>query len=375
MEQSPNGKAIPYHTGWIANGLSWSFRDNTPFRFAVGSFTQEYKNNIDIVQMHGEDLVCRATFTHTYPPTKIMFSPEKSTSGSDLLITTGDYLRVWEIKDAPEGGEGMKEKDVPENQEASNEATKQREGTGNNPTSHVYSELLAKKNKTINSKVVPKKVFDFVKPNDFCSPVTSCDWNADNPSIVGCSSIDTTVTIWNIAEEKHTMQLIAHDKEVYDIAFAKGTHTFASCGADGSVRIFDLREMEHCTIVYETPQLSPLLRVAWNKDEETYLSTFGINSTEVIVIDIRYPAAPVGTLKYGHQDAINSICWAPHSSRHMCSAGEDGIANIWNLTDLPQEHRYLTYEAPGPINTICWSAQHEEYIGITAGKQAQVLRI
>jgi WD repeat-containing protein 68 len=28
---------------------------------------------------------------------------------------------------------------------------------------------------------------------------------------------------------------------VYDIAFAKGEHVFASVGADGSVRMFDLR--------------------------------------------------------------------------------------------------------------------------------------
>ena len=31
-------------------------------------------------------------------------------------------------------------------------------------------------------------------------------------------------------------QLIAHDKEVYDIAFAAGVNVFASVGADGSVR-------------------------------------------------------------------------------------------------------------------------------------------
>jgi hypothetical protein len=36
-------------------------------------------------------------------------------------------------------------------------------------------------------------------------------------------------------------QLIAHDKEVYDIAFAKGKDVFATVGADGSVRMFDLR--------------------------------------------------------------------------------------------------------------------------------------
>lgn len=36
-------------------------------------------------------------------------------------------------------------------------------------------------------------------------------------------------------------QLIAHDKEVYDIAFASGKDIFGTVGADGSLRMFDLR--------------------------------------------------------------------------------------------------------------------------------------
>ena len=48
-------------------------------------------------------------------------------------------------------------------------------------------------------------------------------------------------------------QLIAHDKEVYDIAFSKaggGRDMFASVGADGSVRMFDLRHLAsfHSTV-------------------------------------------------------------------------------------------------------------------------------
>lgn len=42
-------------------------------------------------------------------------------------------------------------------------------------------------------------------------------------------------------------QLIAHDKEVYDIAWG-GVGVFASVSADGSVRVFDLRygACAHC---------------------------------------------------------------------------------------------------------------------------------
>ena len=56
--------------------------------------------------------------------------------------------------------------------------------------------------------------------------------------------------------------------QVYDIACACGTKVFASVGADGSVRLFDLRSLEHSTIIYESappPDSAPLLRLAWNK--------------------------------------------------------------------------------------------------------------
>ena len=39
-----------------------------------------------------------------------------------------------------------------------------------------------------------------------------------------------------------------------------GRDMFASVGADGSVRMFDLRHLEHSTIIYEDPQHTPLLR-------------------------------------------------------------------------------------------------------------------
>jgi WD repeat-containing protein 68 len=48
---------------------------------------------------------------------------------------------------------------------------------------------------------------------------------------------------------------------------------FASCGEDGSVRHFDLRDLETSTIIYESPDKQPLLRVAWNKKNMFYLAT------------------------------------------------------------------------------------------------------
>lgn len=54
-------------------------------------------------------------------------------------------------------------------------------------------------------------------------------------------------------------------------------------GADGSVRMFDLRHMEYSTIVFEEPNKKALLRLAWNKQDHNYLATFAHNSNEVLL--------------------------------------------------------------------------------------------
>merc|ERR1719326_1706744 len=76
-------------------------------------------------------------------------------------------------------------------------------------------------------------------------PITSFDWSTANQHKIGCSSVDTTCTIWNLERQKIETQLIAHDKAVYDIAFAQLENLFTSVGADGSVRLFDQRNLDH----------------------------------------------------------------------------------------------------------------------------------
>ena len=103
--------------------------------------------------------------------------------------------------------------------------------------------------------------------------MTSFDWNQIDKKIIGTSSIDTTCTIWDIEKEQVSTQLIAHDKSVYDICFAQDAHMFASAGEVGSARHFDLRDLEHSTIIFESEDQTPLLRVAWNRMDPNYLAT------------------------------------------------------------------------------------------------------
>ena len=188
------------------------------------------------------------------------------------------------------------------------------------------------------------------------------------------SSIDTTCTIWDVTTQTARTQLIAHDREVFDIAFARGKDVFASVGADGSVRMFDLRSLEHSTIIYESPNLDPLLRLEWNKQDPNYLATFVVDSRRTIVLDIRVPSMPVAELG-GHAGCVNATAWAPHSSCHICTAGDDSQALIWDLSAMPKrpvEDPILAYNAEGEINNLQWSTTQPDWISIAFGDKLQI---
>eukprot|EP00903_Cladosiphon_okamuranus_P016007 g14781.t1 len=323
-----------YEAPWQIYAMGWCQRSDPGdrYRLAVGSFTEEYNNKVQIVQRTETSFVRTGELEHPYPPTKIMWSPDKSQNSTDLLATTGDYLRLWSVDEQEPGG----------------------------------VKLHSLLNNNTNA--------------EYCSPLTSFDWCEADPATVGTSSIDTTCTIWDVATGTPKTQLIAHDKEVYDIAFARTKDIFASVGADGSVRMFDLRSLEHSTIIYETHDLTPLMRLSWNKQDPNYLAAILTDSSKTVILDIRVPSLPVAMLG-GHQSAVSAIAWAPHSSCHICTAGADCQSLIWDLSCVPSsvpkavEDPILAYTAEEQVNQLQWSASHPEWIAIAFANKMQILRV
>lgn len=334
----PGKKEIyTYKAPWPIYGMNWSQKSNMPMRLAIGSFIEEYTNKVQVLELDQSagKLEQIAQIDHPYPTTKIIWVPDANNKvEKDLFATTGDYLRIWKI------GE-------------------------NNFTS---LECLLNNNKS----------------SEFCAPLTSFDWNETDPSIIGTSSIDTTCTIWDIEMGKAVgqtkvsgevkTQLIAHDAEVYDIAFSRGTNIFASVGADGSVRLFDLRNLEHSNIIYEDSISTPLLRLAWNHQDDNYLATIRMDDSSVYVLDKRSPVDPVAKLS-NHMACVNGLAWAPHSSCHMCTAGDDQKALIWDISSIPKVDPILAYDAAGPINQIHWSTAFPDWISICHEDTVEALRV
>jgi WD repeat-containing protein 68 len=269
-----------------------------------------------------------------------MWIPDGNVNREDLIATCGDYLRLWSVSD--EGG--------------------------------------IKMISLLNSQ----------KETAYCAPLTSFDWNEHDLSLIGTCSVDTTITIWNIETGTAQTQLIAHDQPVNDLSFAPSPDVFASAGADGSIRIFDLRALDRSTVLHEAPDGAALMRVAWNKLDQNYLAASLVDRAQAVVLDIRAAATPVSLLN-GHSDSVNALAWAPHSPSHLLTVGEDARANIWDIWEPvppsaaspassgrpapPVRQPPLTYRAQAAINNAAWGAADPEWLALATGKTLSVLLV
>ena len=84
-------------------------------------------------------------------------------------------------------------------------------------------------------------------------------------------------------------------------------------------------------------------RLAWNKQDPNYLATVAMDACEVIILDVRVPCTPVARLN-NHRACVNGIAWAPHSSCHICTAGDDHQVGV--LVGFGLDNHFLLYFRP-----------------------------
>ena len=93
----------------------------------------------------------------------------------------------------------------------------------------------------------------------------------------------------------------------------------------------------------------------------------------------RFPTLPVAELQR-HQASVNALAWAPHSSCHICTAGDDSQALIWDLSSMSQPmdtslDPILAYSAGAEVNQLQWSTSQPDWVAICFGSKTQILRV
>ena len=121
---------------------------------------------------------------------------------SELLASSADCLRIWDVQRNDEMAEVAQEYESL-SVRGGNRQREQR--------NHPF--LLEQKCVLAHTKHASSPP----------APLTSFSWNAPSPNLVVTSSIDTTCTIWDLPTRSALTQLIAHDREVYDVDWCPGS--------------------------------------------------------------------------------------------------------------------------------------------------------
>ena len=75
-------------------------------------------------------------------------------------------------------------------------------------------------------------------------------------------------------------------------------------------------------------------------------------------------ALPVAVLG-AHSACVNAVAWAPHSSCHICTAGDDNQALIWDLAQLGQKPISGTHARDARTHARCTRCAHGSYTHAT----------
>ncbi|ORY19698.1 WD40-repeat-containing domain protein [Clohesyomyces aquaticus] len=330
---------------WAFDWCKWTVHGgNSAGKMAIGSYLEDTHNFIQILDTQiipqeatspgappfGLEYTRVAEATCSYPVTRILWEPPSSQKQStDLLATSGDHLRLWSLPQSP----------------------------ASNISNTISRSSSVNTREPAPQKLTPLALLSNSKTPEHTAPLTSLDWNTLSPKLIITSSIDTTCTIWDIPTLTAKTQLIAHDKEVFDVRFCAGSvDVFVSCGADGSVRMFDLRSLEHSTIIYEPSEKAPggsdrgspagrisptkaqqtmsyappLLRLSASPHDAHLLATFAQDSNIIRILDVRQPGQALLELR-GHSASVNSIEWNPSRRGMLASGGDDSLVLIWDL--------------------------------------------
>ncbi|KAG7194826.1 uncharacterized protein KQ657_004507 [Scheffersomyces spartinae] len=399
-------------------------------------------SDYDYEGIQGFDFRKAAEINVDYPVTKLQWDPQlqKGNVGPSMLAASSEVLRIYKVEQNhldPNADYKMVQEYTLANHISGSGHNKRFNNNNNNDNN-------SNNNSTGGGKSPTSKDVVHTYP-----PVTSFDWNSVNLNIIITSSVDTTCTVWDLNRPYGTdngmtntasvkTQLIAHDSEVFDVKFLhKSTDLFASVGNDGSMRIFDLRSLEHLTIIYEPPHTASghlktpgtpslkvdnsqmvnpkaLLKLSASNIDQHYLATVGVNSNKVILIDIRMPGIPCavidGSIRGTSNAAINSISWHPKYN-FLLTGGDDCQALLWDCNNLELKlPRTTTSQSGGnngsnvnglntsgsgssgttttsidtpvmayseelEVNNVTWRGERGDWIGVISGKGFQGVKI
>lgn len=179
--------------------------------------------------------------------------------------------------------------------------------------------------------------------------------------LLAVSGSDLTVRL----HSKETLSLVAeqrgHRGALCGVLFSHTSpHLLYSGSADGTVRVWDVREAtpsaqlfrsdpSHVYLSFDLNAVDTLLCAGTEKvdDEDSFL----------VFWDVRKPGAaqPLGVYSESHSDDITQVRFHPMDRNRLATGSTDGLVNVFDLSCGAEDDALLaTCNSDSSAGTICW---------------------
>lgn len=267
-------------------------------------------------------------FSTHYPSTSVLWAPAPLADMHDLLVSTGDYVRLWRITDSGK--------------------------------TQAISTLVPGASKSSGTKE--------------CAPVTCSAWNRVDTSLIVTGDVEHSLSIWDVHACKELMHAIAHDREVLDVQWIAGSpHIIVTASSDASLRMFDTRYLRNSLVVHEREDRNALVTVRCNQRDPNYLATMDSRGDRVEIFDIRLAKQPLATLSHPEGIRIHDCDWSPRSASLLVT-GNDVGCHIWDVSSAEAAGApALRSEVKPPVQQVRWAHSNARWIATTNGHNLTLL--
>lgn len=179
------------------------------------------------------------------------------------------------------------------------------------------------------------------------SVVEDVSWNSFRENIFVSVGDDQQICLWDtLASPDHAIQVVsgAHQQEINCVSFSPGNEfLFATGSADRTVAIWDMRKLTAGPLHSCEGHQDEVLQLQWSPHDESVLASAGADR-RINVWDLTRIGAEQDEedaldgppellfVHGGHTNRIPDFCWNPNEPWVICSAAEDNIAQIWQMS-------------------------------------------
>lgn len=169
------------------------------------------------------------------------------------------------------------------------------------------------------------------------------DYTGFSPDGRALATASNSIQLWDLTAHEHPRPagppLAAGDSYVSTAAFTPDGHLLASTGGDGTLRIWDVTQLDHPVRRAEIPEghgSSSLLAV----DPNGHLLATGGSDGTVTLWDITDPAQPrpPGPPLAGHTGIVRAIAFSP-DGHTLAAGGDDHTILLYDITDPAHPQR------------------------------------